>query len=110
MKRTWMAVSILVFVFVVMFVGCQKAEPPSPIVKKVEDAGSGELSQATTKSIYDWFNKHQELAKEIKKECLQVKDSKPANWSDTTEGRVCSAAISSTMIGNEPIKTDDKKY
>jgi hypothetical protein len=79
-------------------------------VKKVEDAGSGELSQATTKSIYDWFNKHQELAKEIRQECLQVKDSKPANWSDTTEGRVCSAAISSTMIGNEPIKTDDKKY
>jgi hypothetical protein len=68
------------------------------------------LSQATTKSIYDWFNKHQELAKEIKNDCLAVKDLKPANWSDTTEGRVCSAAISSTMIGNEPIKTDDKKY
>jgi hypothetical protein len=108
MKRAWMAVSILVLVS--GFVSCKKAEPRSPIVKKVEDAGSGELSQATTKSIYDWFNKHQELAKEIKKECVQVKDSKPANWSDTTEGRVCSAAISSTMIGNEPIKTDDKKY
>ena len=108
MKRAWMAVSILVLV--AGFVGCKKAEPPSTIVKKVEDAGAGELSQATTKSIYDWFNKHQELAKEIKNECLQVKDSKPANWSDTTEGRVCSAAISSTMIGNEPIKTDDKKY
>ena len=85
MKRAWMAVSILVFAS--GFVGCKKAEPPSAIVKKVEDAGSGELSQATTKSIYDWFNKHQELAKEIKKECVQVKDSKPANWSDTTEGR-----------------------
>ena len=108
MKRAWMAVSILVFAS--GFVGCKKAEPPSLIVKKVEDAGSGELSQATTKSIYDWLNKHQDLAKEIKKECLQVKDSKPANWSDTTEGRVCSAAISSTMVGNEPIKTDDKKY
>jgi hypothetical protein len=108
MKRAWMAVSILVLV--AGFVGCKKAEPPSTIVKKVEDTGSGELSQATTKSIYDWFNKHQELAKEIKNDCLAVKDLKPANWSDTTEGRVCSAAISSTMIGNEPIKTDDKKY
>ena len=108
MKRAWMAVSILVFAS--GFVGCKKAEPPSTIVTKVEDAGSGELSQATTKSIYDWFNKHQELAKEIKNDCLAVKDLKPANWSDTTEGRVCSAAISSTMIGNEPIKTDDKKY
>jgi hypothetical protein len=108
MKRAWMAVSILVLV--AGFVGCKKAEPPSPIVKKVEDAGAGELSQATTKSIYDWFNKHQELAKEIKNDCLAVKDLKPADWSDTTEGRVCSAAISSRMIGNEPIKTDDKKY
>ena len=108
MKRAWMAVSILVFAS--GFVGCKKAGPPSTIVKKVEDAGSGELSQATTKSIYDWFNKHQELAKEIKNDCLAVKDLKPADWSDTTEGRVCSAAISSTMIGNEPIKTDDKKY
>ena len=108
MKRAWMTVPVLVLVGAPQ--GCKKAEPPSPIVKKVEDTGSGELSQATTKSIYDWFNKHQELAREIKKDCLQVKDSKPANWGDTTEGRVCSAAISSTMIGNEPIKTDDKKY
>ena len=108
MKRTWMAVSILVLG--VGPVGCKKAEPPSPIVKKVEDTGSGDLSQANTKSIYDWFNKHQDLAREIKKECLEVKDSKPANWGDTTEGRVCGTAISSTMIGNEPIRTDDKKY
>jgi hypothetical protein len=108
MKRAWMAVSILVLA--VADVGCKKAEPPSPIVKRVEDAGSGDLSQASMKSIYDWFNKHQDLAKEIKKECLEVKDSRPANWRDTTEGHVCSAAISSTMIGNEPIRTDDKKY
>src|SRR5258708_2020016 len=108
MKRAWMAVSILVLAGAPM--GCRKVEPPSPIVKRVEDAGSGDLSKTSTKSINDWFNKHQELAKEIKKECLEVKDSKPANWRDTTEGRVCSAAISSTMIGNEPIRTDDKKY
>src|SRR5260221_3035124 len=101
MRRAWMTVSILTFVGAP--VGCKKAEPPSPIVKKVEDAGSGDLSQASTKSITEWFNKHQDLAREIKKECLQVKDAKPANWRDTTEGRVCSAAISSAMIGNEPI-------
>jgi hypothetical protein len=108
MKRAWMTVSILVLAGAA--VGCKKAEPPSPIVKKVEDAGAGDLSQASTKSISDWFNKHMDLAKEIKQECSEVKDSKPANWRDTTEGRVCSAAISSTMLGNEPIRTDDKKY
>ena len=108
MKRPWMAVPILVVVGTAA--GCKKPEPPSPIVKKVEDTGSGDLSQATTNSINDWFNKHQDLAKEIKKVCLQVQDAKPASWRDTTEGRVCSAANSSKMIGNEPIRTDDKKY
>jgi hypothetical protein len=108
MKRVWMAVPMLVLVS--ESVGCKKAEPPSPIVKKVEDAGSGDLSQASTKSITDWFNKHQDLAKEIKKECTEVQNSKTADWRDTTEGRVCSAAVSSSMIGNEPIHTDDKKY
>jgi hypothetical protein len=108
MKRTCMAVPILVLVGI--GAGCKKTEPPSPIVKKVEDAGSGDVSQASTKSISDWFNKHQVLAKEIKKECLEVQNSKSADWRDTTEGRVCSAAIASTMIGNEPIRTDDKKY
>src|ERR1700724_4314183 len=102
MKRAWIAVSILVFAS--GFVGCKKAEPPSTIVKKVEDAGSGELSQATTKSIYDWFNKHQELAKEIKNDCLAVKELKPANWSDTTEDRVGTAAISRKITGNEQTK------
>jgi hypothetical protein len=108
MKRVWMVVPVLLLVGVAA--GCKKAEQPSPIVKKVEDAGSGDLSQATTKSITDWFDKHQDLAKEIKKECSGAQNSKPANWRDTTEGRVCRAAISSTMIGNEPIRTDDKKY
>jgi hypothetical protein len=103
-----MAVPILVLV--VAAVGCKKAEPPSPIVQKVENSGSGDLSQASTNSINGWFNKHQDLAKEIKRDCLQVQNSKPADWRDTTEGRVCSAAISSTMMGNEPIRTDDKKY
>jgi hypothetical protein len=47
-----MAVSILVLVGAP--VGCKKAETPSPIVKKVEDAGSGDLSQASTNSISIW--------------------------------------------------------
>ena len=57
MKRAWMAVSILVLVGA--SVGCKKAEPPSPIVKKFEDAGSGDLSKASARSrLHDWFNQH----------------------------------------------------
>ncbi len=109
MKREFVAAAILALSTMYLG-GCKKAEPPSPIVQKVEAAGSGDLSQSSTKSISDWFNKHQALAKEVKNDCLAVRDSKPATWRDSTEGRVCTAAVSSTMMGNEPMKTDDKKY
>ena len=109
MKRTWMAVSILVFVFVVMFVGCKKAEPPSPIVKMMEDAGSGEVSKTSDEGITRWLDQHKAVLLEVKKKCVEVRASNPpANWSDTTEGRVCANAF--LLDTGTPLKTGDKKY
>ena len=53
MKRKCMAVSILVLVSAVGFVGCKKAEPPSPIVKMMEDAGSGDVSKTSDENRLD---------------------------------------------------------
>ena len=109
MKRTWMAVSNLVFVFVVMFVGCKKAEPPSPIVKMMEDAGSGDVSKTSDEGITRWLDQHKTCSIEVKKQCIEVKASNPpANWSDTTEGRVCANAF--LLDTGIPLKTGDKKY
>jgi hypothetical protein len=35
--------------------GCKKLDPPSLIVKKVQDAGAGDVSNASKESIEQWF-------------------------------------------------------
>jgi len=104
-----MAISILVLVFVVMFVGCKKAEPPSPIVKMMEDAGSGEVAKTSDDGITRWLDQHKAVLLEVKKKCIEVRASNPpANWSATTEGRVCANAF--LLDSGIPLKTGDKKY
>lgn len=90
--------------------GCKKAEPPSPIVKQVQDAGAGDVSGASVESIQDWFKQHWDLAYQVKLECLKVEPTKATDWRDTTEGKVCKAAYGATLSGNKPLHTDDKKY
>lgn len=89
---------------------CKKAEPPSPIVKEVQDAGAGDVANGSVESIQDWFKQHWDLAYHIKLECLKVEPTKAADWRDTTEGKVCKAAYGATLSGNKPLHTDDKKY
>jgi hypothetical protein len=110
MKRAWMAV--LMLGLVVGFVGCKKTEPPSPIVKKLEDAGAGDLSNSSSDDIARWMSHHwsdrKEVILEVKETCLAMRDSKPANWQETTEGRVCKAAYGASV--RMPLQTDDKKF
>ena len=92
-----------------MSAGCKKVEPPSPIVKRLEDAGAGDLSNASKESIEQWFRQHREVAKEIRQDCSRVKATKPADWGETTEGRVCQAVASASVLGNEHEETDQRK-
>ena len=90
--------------------GCKKVEPPSPIVKKVQDAGAGDVANASRESIEQWFRQHRDVAKEIAQDCKRLKATKPADWGDTTEGRVCGAAASVSVVGNEHMQTDQQKF
>ncbi len=63
----------------------------SPIVARVEAAGSGDLENLDTASIQDWLSKHQDVAKSVSPACGSVSRSAAADWSSTTEGRVCTA-------------------
>jgi len=104
-----MAVSVLVLVNAVGFVGCKKAEPPSPIVKMMEDAGSGDVSKTSDEGITRWLDQHKPVLLDVKKKCIEVRASNPpANWSETTEGRVCANAY--LLDTGTPLKTGDKKY
>ena len=109
MKSTSMAVSILLLTLVIEFEGCKKAEPPSPIVKMMEDAGSGDVSKTSDEGITRWLDQNKAVLLEVKKKCIEVKASNPpANWSDTSEGRVCADAY--LLDTGTPLKTGDKKY
>lgn len=63
----------------------------SPIVARVEAAGSGDLESLDTSAIQDWLSKHQEVAKSVSPACGTASKNAAAAWSVSTEGRVCTA-------------------
>lgn len=89
--------------------GCIQ-ERPSEIVKKVEAAGAGNVRSASQESIEQWFRNHGDVAREIKQLCVPVQQSAPANWGDTTEGRVCKAASVASAFQFTPRKGDGKGF
>ena len=106
MNRGW----YFVVIFAGLLVGCHKKEPPSAIVQKLETAGAGDLSAASVNSIQQWLQQHEELALQVKKDCDQIRKSgaTQANWVDTTEGRVCTAAVNTSFY--HPVKGDNKTF
>ena len=99
-----------VVVFAGLLVGCQKKEPPSAIVQKLETAGAGDLAAASVNSIQQWMQQHEELTLQVKKDCDQIRKSgsTEANWADTKEGRICTAAANTSFY--HPVKGDNKTF
>jgi hypothetical protein len=67
-------------------------EPSSAIVEKLEKAGAGNLSTATTGSIQQWLGQRRSLADEVDAMCKPIRATAEARWADSTEGRICTAA------------------
>lgn len=97
---------VLMSVVAFAMCACKKTEPASAIVRRVEAAGAGDLSSASFDSIEQWFLKHQDVGWQTKKECMPIQDKAPAGWADTTEGRVCRAAIAASVFNTQPQKSD----
>ena len=93
-----------------LLVGCHKKEPPSLIVQRLEAAGAGDVSAESVNSIQQWLQEHENLAMQTKKDCDQVRKSgtTQADWADTTEGRVCTAAANTSFY--HPYKGDNKTF
>jgi hypothetical protein len=84
---------LLLLILTVSLVGCSVArQAPTPIVKKAQSCGAGELEATSTMAVQDWFGKHRECAVVIDAMCKPVRGSAPTSWADSTEGRVCTAA------------------
>jgi len=83
----------LIVVSVMTMIGCTvSTEPPSPIVQKAEACGAGPLAGTSTVAVQDWFGKHRDCAVAVDVMCKPVREKAAAQWTDSTEGRVCVAA------------------
>jgi hypothetical protein len=89
---------------------CRQAEPPSPIVQKLEAAGSGDLSKTSADSIQQWLGPRRQLAIEVETLCKQVRPRATASWAATTEGRVCAASAQLAFYRYTPGQGDGKTY
>lgn len=91
-------------------VGCatKPQEPSSPIVKKAETSGAGDLANASMASIEDWLSKHRHLAMDLDNMCKPARQNGNAKWHDSTEGRLCNAAQNAAMYApKKPLKKGD---
>ena len=89
---------------------CRQADPPSPIVQKLEAAGSGDLSKTSAESIQQWLGPRRQLAIEVEHMCKQVRPNAPANWAKSAEGRVCVASAQLAFYRYTPGQGDGKSY
>jgi hypothetical protein len=50
---------------------CSRPEPRSPIVEKVEQAGSGDLVAVSKDGMREWLGKHKDVAYQVDGMCKQ---------------------------------------
>jgi hypothetical protein len=82
----------------------------SEIVHKAEAAGSGDLSRVSIDGMREWLGKHKDLAYQVNELCKPVRAKSQANWSDTTEGRLCNTARELAFFRSGPVKNSGQTY
>jgi hypothetical protein len=92
-----------------VLVGCTP-EPRSVIVEKVEQAGSGRLATVSTQSMQEWLGKNRDLAIQVDQMCKPVRQKADAQWTSTTEGRLCIAARQLAFFRWSPAQSDGRKF
>jgi len=88
--------------------GCAK-ESPSGIVEEAQRAGAGDLTNTSAFSIEDWMRKHRDVAVKLNRMCAPIREKAPANWGDSTEGNVCTAARNAAM-STYRYSSDDRTF
>ena len=89
---------------------CSRPEPKSAIVERAEQAGSGSLAAVSKDGMREWLGKHKQVAYQVDEMCKPVRQKATAQWSDSTEGRLCSAARELAFWRSGPVTSDHKTY
>ena len=89
---------------------CSRPEPRGPIVEKVEQVGSGNLAGVSKDGMREWLGKHKDVAYQVDEMCKPVRQKATAQWAESTEGRLCTAARELAFWRSGPVTSDDKTY
>jgi hypothetical protein len=82
---------LIIITIAVVLASCTR-EADSPIVRRVEQAGAGNVRTVSDAALLDWFKKHQDVGQPVRKLCQPLLTNAPAAWANSTEGRVCRSA------------------
>jgi len=89
---------------------CSRPEPAGPIVEKAEQAGSGNLAAVSKDGMREWLGKHTDVAYQVDEMCKPVRQKATAQWADSTEGRLCTAARELAFWRSGPVTSDGKTF
>ena len=89
---------------------CSRQEASSPIVERVERAGSGSLTAVSKDGMREWLGKHKDMAYQADEMCKPIRVNATAQWADSTEGRLCAAARELAVWRAGPVTGDGKTY
>ena len=85
-----MQMRVLVVVSALVALSC-RTSGETAITREVKDAGGGDPAVVSPGALRVWFIEHPNFATHIAGECRAA--VKPGGWADSTEGKVCGAAI-----------------
>jgi hypothetical protein len=91
-------------------IACSRSEPKSQIVDTAEQAGSGKLAAVSKDGMREWLGKHKDVAYQVDDMCKRVRQNATAQWADSTEGRLCTAANELAFSRPGPVTSDHKTY
>ena len=92
-----------------MLAGCKTVEK-SQIMTAFQNAGGGDVSQATPAGITSFLAQHEDLRKQLTPLCNEQKAKALANWSTSDEGKICTANTQANFFGKPQLKSDGVKF
>jgi hypothetical protein len=92
-----------------MLAGCKTVEK-SQIMTAFQNAGGGDVSQATPAGITSFLAQHEDLRKQLTPLCNEQKAKALANWSTSDEGKICTANAQANFFGKPQLKSDGVKF
>lgn len=85
-------------------------EPRTELMRKLEEAGAGDMQSVSSQSMEQWFHHHLNVAFEVNQTCYSLRAERPANWGDSIDGRICAAASKVQVFRYVPRPVDGMTF